>query len=248
MKKIICLFCAALLLAACSSPQQDTTTAINNTQAEKNIRAALSDLGEISAIEPSEWDGVFAVTISGQTLYASADGSHFLAGDLYRAEGRVNLTNLKRDDIRKKMLEGLAPEDSIVFSPQGETKFVTWVFTDVDCAYCRKLHKDIAEYNDLGIEVRYLAFPRAGEGSQSWLESQSVWCSEDRKAALTNAKNGAKISVSPDCAAAKAVAHGYAAGQAAGLRGTPMILDAEGHQLGGYLPPRQLLQRLQSSS
>lgn len=248
MKKITSTLCAVLLLAACSSPQQDTATSINNTQAEKNIRAALSDLGEISSIEPSEWDGVYAATISGQTLYVSADGSHFLAGDLYRAEGRVNLTNLKRDDVRKQVLNDLAPEDSIVFSPDGETKYVTWVFTDVDCTYCRKLHKDIAEYNDLGIEVRYLAFPRAGKGSKSWLESQSVWCSEDRKAAITNAKSGAKITVSPDCAAAKAVAHGYAAGEAAGLRGTPMILDADGHQLGGYLPPQQLLQRLQTSS
>ncbi len=248
MKNIVLIACAAVVLAACGSDSPSGPSSPGGKVPEAQIRSALSDLGEITSVKASEWDGVYEVTINGQALYASADGSHFIAGDLYRADGRVNLTDLKRDDLRKQVLNNLEPEDSIVFSPEGEPKYVAWVFTDVDCAYCRRLHEHIAEYNDLGIEIRYLAFPRAGEGSKSWNESQSVWCADDRKSALTNAKKGVQVATSTNCANAAAVAHGYAAGEAAGLRGTPMILDADGRQLGGYLTPPQMLERLKSSS
>ena len=38
----------------------------------------------------------------------------------------------------------------------------------------------------------------------------------------------------------------YRAGQRMGLAGTPMIIDANGEMLGGYLPPDALLQRLEA--
>ena len=45
----------------------------------------------------------------------------------------------------------------IVFRPE-EVKHSITVFTDIDCGYCRKLHREISAYNDLGIEVRYMFF------------------------------------------------------------------------------------------
>ena len=243
MKNLVLIIVAAFWLVACGS-EPETKQASEASEAE--IRAALSELGRISSVQASEWDGVYEVVINGQMLYVSADGSHFIAGDLYRSEGRVNLTDLQRDDLRKQVLDSLEPEDAIVFAPEAKPEHVVWVFTDVDCAYCQRLHQDIAQYNSLGIEVRYVAFPRAGEGSQSWTLSESVWCADDRKAALTHAKQGAEVGASPSCSD-NSVAHGYAAGKAVGLRGTPMILDAQGRQLGGYLTPPEMLQRLQSN-
>jgi thiol:disulfide interchange protein DsbC len=40
----------------------------------------------------------------------------------------------------------------------------------------------------------------------------------------------------------------YRAGQRMGLSGTPMILDADGQLMGGYLPPDALLQRLDAKA
>lgn len=249
MNKFISLLVVTLLLAGCGSesPQSaDPADPADPAHAEADIRAALSDLGEITEIKATDWNGVYEVVINGNVLYVSADGAHFIAGDLYQSEGRVNLTERQRDDLRRQVLAALEPEDAIVYSPRGEPKHTVWVFTDVDCPYCQRFHAQIAQYNKLGIEVRYLAYPRAGENSPGWELTRSVWCAEDRKAALTKAKNGADLDAPPVCSDA-AVEHGYQAGQAVGLRGTPMIIDAQGRSMGGYLSPPQLLQRLNSS-
>src|SRR3546814_20886449 len=81
----------------------------------------------------------------------------------------------------------------IIFAPEGHTKHVVTVFTDVDCGYCRRLHSQMAEYNAQGIEIRYLSYPRSGPNSESFRPAEAVWCSADRKTALTQAKLGAPV-------------------------------------------------------
>lgn len=243
MKKFLVIFTAALVLAGCGSEPDGSQTSA--AQAETKIRAALADMGEVTSVQPSEWKGVYQVQVDGHMLYASADGKHFIAGDMYRVPGPVNLTESHRAGLRKQVLAKLNADDAIVFAPKGKTKHKVWVFTDVNCPYCQRFHKHIAQYNKLGIEVHYLAYPRAGQGSQDWNLMHEVWCAKDKKAALTEAKQGQAVPAAPSCKS-DAVARDYAAGKAAGLRGTPMIINADGRTLGGYLSPAQLLQRLKS--
>ena len=63
----------------------------------------------------------------------------------------------------------------LVFSPKSP-KYTITVFTDIDCGYCRRLHSQIAEYNRLGIRVRYLFYPRSGPDTESWHKAEAVWC------------------------------------------------------------------------
>ena len=80
----------------------------------------------------------------------------------------------------------------LVFSPK-DPKYTITVFTDIDCGYCRKLHSQMAEYNRLGIRVRYLFYPRSGPDTESWHKAEAVWCSANRNDALTRAKKGEEI-------------------------------------------------------
>lgn len=116
------------------------------------------------------------------------------------------------------------------------------MLTDVECGYCRKFHNEIAEYTKRGIEVEYLAFPRAGLGSPDYRKMVSVWCADDRKKALTDAKNDRAV---PARTCKTPVDMQYNAGLRMGLEGTPMILSTDGQFIGGYLPPDVLLQRMQ---
>jgi thiol:disulfide interchange protein DsbC len=117
------------------------------------------------------------------------------------------------------------------------------VFTDVDCGYCRKLHSQIAEYNRLGIRVRYAFYPRTGPGTESWHKAEAVWCSVDRQAALTLAKAGKEVPAKPTCGTTP-VAHTYELGQELGMRGTPGIFTEHGDYIAGYFAPDRLLQKL----
>jgi len=117
------------------------------------------------------------------------------------------------------------------------------VFTDVDCAYCRKLHSEMAELNRLGVRVRYMSFPRSGPNTDSWKKAEVVWCSANRNEALTQAKLGAQLDMSKACSV-NPVAREYALGQSIGVRGTPAIVTESGEYISGYMPPRELLQQI----
>jgi thiol:disulfide interchange protein DsbC len=183
--------------------------------------------------------GYYEAVIDGQVLYVSADGGSVFAGELWRVDGHRNLTALRKNELRREALGKLGAQDRIVFAAD-EPKHVVTVFTDFDCGYCQRMHHDIAEYNKRGISVEYVLFPRGGLNSASFAKAVSVWCAADRRQAFTLAKSGGE----PDPAKCEnRIGDNYALATRVGVTGTPMVIDASG-ALGGYLPPEQLLARL----
>lgn len=192
---------------------------------------------------PSPIDGLYEYARGADIVYVSADGRHVIDGDLFDLASAANLSEQRRREARLAMIGKLSDADMVVFGPRNARYTVT-VFTDVDCTYCRKLHSEIAQYNDLGIRVRYLFYPRTGPDTESWKKAEAVWCSRDRNDALTRAKKG-EVVKSTKCDAGAVVRRDYDLGQDAGLRGTPAIVMPDGEMLAGYLPPAMLLKRLQ---
>ena len=204
-----------------------------------SLEALNPDL-EVLSVSESGIDGVLLVELAGGgLLYGTADGRHVIEGSLYRLgdEGIVNLTEQRRAVKRRQLLASLDAEDMVIFSPDGQPKASVAIFTDVDCSYCRKLHLEMDEINALGIEVRYLAFPRAGPGSRSFEKIVSAWCAKDAQQAITELKMGRSI---PDRSCANPVMDQYALGQAMGVTGTPAIITEEGALLPGYVPAAEL--------
>ena len=185
--------------------------------------------------------GVFEVLRGSDILYMTRDGQYAFTGDLYQVPTRANLTEVHRREIRRTLIDAVPESRMVVFSPP-DPKYTVTVFTDVDCSYCRALHRQIAEYNRLGVRVRYVFYPRTGPNTESWHKAEQVWCSADRKAALTKAKLGETLTA-PVCANTP-VAQEYELGQAIGLEGTPGIVAANGALVGGYLPPDALVEQL----
>ena len=132
----------------------------------------------------------------------------------------------------------------IVFAPE-ETKYTVTVFTDVDCLYCAKLHREMAALNDYGIKVRYLAFPRAGIHSETYNKMVSVWCADDTQKAMTQAKLNRRVEPK-QCK--NPVKDHYNMGQLVGVNGTPTMIFDNGELYPGYIPPETLLQALRAGS
>lgn len=199
----------------------------------------------VSSVEPSVIPGLYKTTIGdGPQVYATADGKFFVAGEVFEVSpGKiVNLTDQERNVDRAKVIAGIDKKDSIIFAPKGEVKKVMYVFTDVDCGYCQLLHSKVAEYNDLGIEVRYLAYPRAGINSNSYNKIASAWCAKDRNDALTKLKNRQEIP--ENVCADNPVAEQFELGRKIGLSGTPALVFEDGQLIGGYVEPARLLEML----
>jgi thiol:disulfide interchange protein DsbC len=210
---------------------------------EKSLLKVRPDFA-IDRVEKSGIDGLYEVYfVKGGMAYATADGSRLIDGKLYEVQdGKlVDSMEEKLKPMRAKELANVPKDQMIIFSPEGETKAYVNVFTDVDCGYCQKLHSHMAEFNKLGIEVRYLAFPRAGPDSISAKKLASAWCSDDRKDALTKLKLRQTIPVKT---CDNPVAAEYALGEKLGVNGTPAMYTKDGSLIGGYLDPNQLVQVL----
>jgi thiol:disulfide interchange protein DsbC len=187
--------------------------------------------------------GVYEIQRGSDITYVSGDARFAIIGDMIDVDNDANLTETRRRGIRTGILDAVPENEMLVFSPK-DPKYTITVFTDIDCGYCRRLHSQIAEYNRLGIRVRYLFFPRSGPNTESWRKAEAVWCSANRNDALTRAKNGETIK-SPKCAA-DVVARDFELGNKLDVEGTPSIFLPSGEVLPGYAPPAQLVKYLKS--
>ena len=188
---MIRLFCCLIL--ALSLPAVADNHALSVDEARQKLLTARPDL-PVTEVRPSQLEGYFEVSMrGGMTLYMNETADFFFAGDLFfiQQDGLLNATEMARVDARRDLLASLDESDMVVFAPAPElTRATITVFTDIDCGFCRKLHQEVPELNRLGIAVRYLAYPRAGVGSESYDKAVSAWCADNPQLALTRAKAG----------------------------------------------------------
>lgn len=197
---------------------------------------------KVQSVEASHLKGFYNVQLeNGPLLYVSENGQHFFAGELYFLDNTnmVNITDLDAARGRVALMSEFNKAEMIVFSPKSPVKTKTHitVYTDVDCFYCQKLHQEVPELNARGIEVRYVAFPRAGIGSASAQKLVSAWCSKNPQDAITKLKNQESIA-NVDCP--NPVSKQYDLGKRMGINGTPAIILQDGGLIPGYKPAAEL--------
>jgi thiol:disulfide interchange protein DsbC len=209
------------------------------------IRAQLKELlpGEkIDSITKTPISGLYEVVMGPQLVYVSGDGRYLIQGRMIDIEKREDLTEPRRATARKQAVDKVGEDNMVIFGPRKYDHTVT-VFTDIDCGYCRKLHREIDDYGKEGIRVRYVFYPRAGVGSKSYQEAVSVWCADDRRQAMTDAKSGKSI-VAKNCA--NPVASHMELGELLGISGTPAIVLESGDLVPGYVPAKRLAALLEA--
>ncbi|MFZ7235501.1 bifunctional protein-disulfide isomerase/oxidoreductase DsbC [Avibacterium gallinarum] len=226
MKKII----TALSLAALS---------VYAVASDAQIEAQLKKLGVSQMeIKSSPINGLKTVISNEGIFYASEDGKYVLQGQLYELtdKGAVDLTG-------KFLLDKLnSYKNEMIVYPAKNEKYVVTVFMDITCHYCHLLHQQLSQYNDLGITVRYLAFPRGGLNNNTAKQMEAIWQAKDPAQALNEAEKG---NLPKTLKNANIVKKHYELGVQFGVRGTPSIVTPKGELIGGYLPPKELLKALQ---
>lgn len=217
---------------------------VDKATADK-LRAAM-EVGQtglkIESVSTSDIPSLYEVQFKdGPLVYATRDGSYFVVGDLFSVgpKGYVNIAEKRRDTMRLERLAEVDLDDMIIFKAEGEPKAHITVFTDITCFYCQKLHKEVPELNKRGVEVRYLAYPRAGIGSPGYRQLASAWCADDRQTTLTRLKN--RESLAENVCPGNPVAEEYQLGRELGVRGTPAIITETGQMIPGYQSADELM-------
>jgi len=202
----------------------------------KRLQQVFPDIN-ISSVHATPIDNIYEVMVGPDVIYMTGDARYVLKGDLIDMQERRNLSEDVRSQSRVDLLKSIPKSDYIEFASKN-SKDTIYVFTDIDCSYCRKLHRDVPELNENAITVRYLAYPRAGIGSASFKKMENVWCADNPPQALTDAKNGRPAKTS-DCK--NPVEKEYLLGKEMGVRGTPAIFLENGQAVPGYMTPEELL-------
>ena len=231
------LFSNLLVASACAAMVDEASAGIVEEKARM-----LAPNAKTIAVSETPIEGLLQVQINSDIVYVTSDGQYLLQGQIMEIDSRTNITDQAKSGIRMSLLDDLKKDEQITFSPV-EPKYDLLVFTDIDCGYCRKLHNQIEEYNEEGIAIHYMAFPRAGIGSASYDKFVSVWCADDQQAALTLAKNGSDPEPQK---CPNPIADQYELGREIGVTGTPALVTTDGTLIPGYVPPTQLRARLEA--
>ncbi|MGP9556267.1 DsbC family protein [Psychrobacter sp. AOP7-A1-24] len=205
---------------------------------QANLKSSGIEETIVSAV-PTDMDDIYWVTAEGlPPFFTDKAGKHIIQGQIIAVgdAAPVDISAALTATTAQEALKAVDKKDMVIYPAQGETKAVIYAFTDADCGYCRKLHSEMDDINARGIEVRYLAWPRS---QQSVPKMEAIWCSQDRKAAMDQAKVGANVQA-PSCA--NPVQEHMALGSRLGVRGTPAVFTETGQQVGGYLPAAELAQ------
>ncbi|GAB2668696.1 bifunctional protein-disulfide isomerase/oxidoreductase DsbC [Vibrio panuliri] len=203
---------------------------------------------QVDDVVPADINGLVEIQTNGGVLFASPDGQYFLAGTLYKLDQNGQYQDVlaqRQAPINAAKIEAM--KDSTIEFKAKDEKYVVTVFTDITCGYCVKLHNEMQDYNDLGITVRYMAFPRQGPVGGVADQMASIWCADDQQAAMHDGKVNRKFPAKGENFAQcqDTIQKQYMLGRELGISGTPAIFLPSGEMVGGYLPAEQLLKRLE---
>ena len=230
----LAVLAAALQLAVMSQATADPESV------RTGLRALLPESVQIGDIRETSMSGVYEVMIDGRHHHAYRSGKHLMVGEIFDLERMVSLKDERVHEMISAAVEAIGVESMLVFKPAVTKRHVT-VFTDIDCRYCRIFHRQVPDLLKAGLEIRYLAFPRAGIGSSSYDVIVSAWCSDDPNKAMTRAKNGEDIE---PLICENPVASHFESGQRAGVQGTPTMVLDDGTVIPGYVETGELLARI----
>ncbi|HLR87571.1 MAG TPA: DsbC family protein [Wenzhouxiangella sp.] len=221
----------ALIIASAAVADQDAIT--------QRVSGLVPEIETLNIAE-TPLPGVMEVQVNGEIIYMSEDGRYLMQGRLVDMNTQTDLTDAAKSVLRREAVSQLDDDKMVIFG-NDDADYELMVFTDVDCGYCRRLHQQIEEYTEAGIRVKYMAFPRAGIGSETYDKMVSIWCADDPRGAMTVAKSGQQPA---PARCDNPVEEQYRLGKQLGVTGTPSLITPNGEMIPGYVPPQQLRERL----
>lgn len=209
-------------------------------QLKQRLQKHFTDL-HITELKPAAIPGLYEMVSGTQVVFVSGDGRYMVTGDLIDLVSKRNLSAERRAGLVARVIKGMGENKMIVFGPDQPKRTLT-VFTDVDCPYCVRFHQEMSALNNAGVRVRYLLYPRAEKGSETYKRSVAVWCASDRAKAVGIAKAGGKIDMKT---CDNPVEEHLKLAADLGVNGTPTIVFDDGRINPGYMPAAQLLSILE---
>ena len=207
---------------------------------DASLKSSLEKIGATNVrLSESPLPGFRLATSNEGIVHISENGQYVVQGNFNVLE----LKNGKATDITHKaqMTSLNALSNEMIIYPAKQEKHVVTVFMDITCHYCHILFENVKAYNEEGITLRFLAFPRAGVNTQTAKQMEAIWQAKDRMKALEDAEAG---NLPKELKTPNLVKKHYELGIQFGVTGTPYMVTDKGEVIGGYVPAKELAKML----
>ncbi|EKP0310272.1 thioredoxin fold domain-containing protein [Aeromonas veronii] len=156
-----------------------------------------------------------------------------------KEEEKKVIENTERSSAKALFGKVMKDEYVVVYNPPKDVKTVATinVFSDPECPSCKKLHKDLQKFLDLGIKVRYIAMPRFGLDSSIAKQMAVAFCSPNRAELFSSLYDGRRYDTNIENyeACFKLASENANLGYKLGVAHTPTIYASEtGDSFVGY--------------
>ncbi|HET9023763.1 MAG TPA: DsbC family protein [Burkholderiaceae bacterium] len=230
------LLCTTALAQA---PASKSAPATGSTEAQVAARFAERSGGAKPDQVFKGPGGLYEVLIGGELYYVDAAVNFVIAGRMFDARTREDLTQ-KRIDIALKVDFKSLPLDHAIKTTRGNGSRVMVTFEDPNCPYCKRLWQGMAEMKDVTIYT--FLYPILSADSN--VKSKAIWCAKDRAVAWDQYMVGGKApaAAADDCK--HPIDQNVALGKSLGINGTPTIIFTDGSRAAGALPVPTIEQRI----
>lgn len=238
----------ALIGALLGAPAlaQDTpaapTPAPVNVQAQVQERFTAQFPGiRVDGVSPTPYRGLYEIRVGNTLLYADADVTYVLEGNLIDAPTRRNLTAQRQEQLNAVNFKEL-PLELAFLQVHGNGSRQVAIFEDPNCGYCKQLRQTLQELDNVSIYT--FMYPILSEDSH--VKVHSIWCADDRGATWDAWMLEQKAPPVLECNAP--MDDFIALGRKLNVRGTPTLFFADGSRATGALSLAMLEQRLQQAA
>jgi thiol:disulfide interchange protein DsbC len=190
---------------------------------------------EAKVLEAKDLGSIYEVVASfpgrdKQIFYVTKDGAYLLTGGNLINKDKVNLTKERFDEVNKVDVAKLPLQDAIKVTKGSGAKKI-FLFTDVDCPYCRKGYEWLKTQNDYTLYVFFFPLPMHPQATE---KSVKVLCDKDPVGAL-EAAHGDQGPAGEKCEAGEKLLEKHkTVANELGINSTPLFITDSGLRLSGF--------------
>ena len=170
---------------------------------KSDILANMGALKNMSAKTPFFYTAVpgviWGATLEGVPFLLSDDAQYITDGEISIIEnGQFTGLDTTFEKLKNQSVFATLDDKQLINYPATTTeKAVIYVATDVNCPYCRLLHKQMSSLNKKGVTVKTIGYPIYEESPE---QMRGIWCQgsdEGRRKALDKAMLQGKMTAAP---------------------------------------------------
>ncbi len=244
-KLIMLMFLASSSLAF--SQEKEDIMSLEERQDFLRQKVSKLDSGYSGArvLPTSNSDFYLVVPDQGQKIYITKDGKTLIFGSVFKNVDDSYLMDLENELLsshRKSILSKLDKSKLVKYPATSSYKSDLYVFSDMSCPYCQRMHKNLDKIRDGGFDVYYIPYPRMGFERNIYAVKglKKIMCSNNPADSFDKAfENPEKYARNiqeneMNCKNADLLEDFFKLGNIMGVEGTPATFLPDGSYISGF--------------